>query len=582
MASLLSEEQFQCCICLDIFTNPVSIPCGHNFCLDCIKGYWDTSDRPQCPLCKETFPCRPELRINRGFKDITEDFKRSLKVKPPQREDVDTVVLPGAERHSPRHRIRADEVLCDICLGNKLKAVKSCLVCQVSYCETHLTPHQREAALQRHRLTDPAIFTTRGLCRKHNRPLGTFCRRDQTPLCVTCTQTYHKDHETIPMEKESERIKTRLKKTVTEFQQMIQARLRKVEEIKRSLELSKQSTEREMEVSVQAFSMLVSSIERSQAELIEEMEERQKAAERRAEVLLHQLEEEINEIQRRNTELEHLEHTDNHLHLLQSFPSLSTPPCTKNWSEVRVHANACVGTVRRAVSKLADVCKELEKKLSVEVDVTLDAATAAAWLALSPDGKQVSLIYKQNPVPLPDDPRRFDACVCVLGKQGFTGGRRYWVVQVGDKPDWDLGVARESINRKGSITVRPDNGYWAICRRKGSSLSACAGPSVSLHLRETPQKVGVFLDYEGGVVSFYDAETKCHIYTYSGCVFTEALYPYFNPCVHDNGKNIAPLVICPVEGGVRGGFGQDVVAEVPPTPPPVPPRSRSASRVTQF
>lgn len=80
MASLMSEEQFLCCICLDIFTNPVSIPCGHNFCLTCIKSYWDTREHFECPLCKESFRRRPELRINHVFKDITEHFQRSLKV----------------------------------------------------------------------------------------------------------------------------------------------------------------------------------------------------------------------------------------------------------------------------------------------------------------------------------------------------------------------------------------------------------------------------------------------------------------------------------------------------------------------
>eukprot|EP00064_Thunnus_orientalis_P020814 superscaffoldBa00005944_g20962 len=68
-----------------------------------------------------------------------------------------------------------------------------------------------------------------------------------------------------------------------------------------------------------------------------------------------------------------------------------------------------------------------------------------------------------------------------------------------------------------------------------------------LHLQETPQKVGIFLDFEEGVVSFYDAEANTQIYTYSGCAFTEPLYPYLNPCLHDNGKNTAPLIICPVE-----------------------------------
>ncbi|XP_018543232.1 E3 ubiquitin-protein ligase TRIM21 [Lates calcarifer] len=552
MASVLSEEQFRCSICLDIFKNPASIPCGHNFCLECIKRFWDTRHKSECPLCKEAFKNRPNLRINVDLKDITEKFKRSLRGKPAYK--------PPPMKQVSRHPSKSD-FPCDLCHGEESVAVKSCLVCQVSYCELHLMPHLRDPVMTKHRLMDPATFITSHLCRNHNRLLEMFCKKDQVPVCVKCTERDHKHHDTIPIEKESKRIKTQMKRTETEFQQMIQARIRKIKEIKNSLELSKTNKNKEIQASVEVFTMVISTIERNQALLLEEIEKRHEAAEKRAEEFLKELEQEINELQRRCSELQYLEHTEDPLHLLQSFPSLRVPLSTRDWSRVRVHSDIYIGTVRRAFSKLMDVCHELEKKLSSEeltktnqyaVDVTLDPATAAGWLTLSPDGKQVSLSSQQRKVPLPDDPRRFDSCVSVLGKQSFTSGRCYWVVQVGDKTDWDLGVARESINRKGAITVRPDSGYWAICRRKAGSLSACAGPSVTLHLQETPQKVGVFLDYEEGSVSFYNAEAKTHIYTYSGCTFTEALYPYFNPCLHDNGKNTAPLVICPVEAGFTG------------------------------
>ncbi|XP_044039010.1 nuclear factor 7, ovary-like [Siniperca chuatsi] len=557
MASALSEEQFWCSICLDIFNNPVSIPCGHNFCLGCIKRFWDTRHKSECPVCKEAFRKRPELRINVGLKDITEQFKRSLKGKPAYKPAPPKRLVP--RQHS------VSDVPCDICQGNKSTAVKSCLVCRESYCEIHLTPHLRDQMMTRHGLTDPATFTTSHICRNHNEFLEMFCNRDQTPVCMKCKEREHKHHEIVPMEKESIRIRTQMKKTEAEFQRMLQARIRKFEEIKVSVELSKVNKEREIQSSVQVATMMVSVIERNQALLIEEIEEKYKTAERTAEELLKVLRQEINELQSRCSELQYLEHTEDPLHLIQSFPSLGAPMSTRDWSEVRVHSDNYIGKVRRAFSKLVDVCHELEKKLSVEevskmnqyaADVTLDPVTAAGWLILSPDGKKVSLSSQQRKASPPDDPRRFDSCVSVLGKQRFTSGKHYWVVQVGDKTDWDLGVARESINRKGAITVRPDSGYWAICRRKGGSLSACAGPSVTLNLQETPQKVGIFLDYEEGLVSFYDTEAKTHIYTYSGCNFTEPLYPYLNPCLHDNGKNTAPLIICPVEVG----FTEEIVA----------------------
>ncbi|XP_070710618.1 E3 ubiquitin-protein ligase TRIM39-like [Pempheris klunzingeri] len=545
MASVPSDTQFRCCICLDTYTDPVSTPCGHNFCLDCIEGFWDTKDKSECPLCKETFRKRPELRINRDFAEIIEFFKRSL---PP---------TPGSRNQSQNPRVKADEVPCDVCHGDKSPSVKSCLMCQTSYCELHLTPHGRDPALQRHRLTDPATFATSHLCRNHNRPLTMFCKSDQMPVCVKCTEKDHKHHESIVIEKESKRTKAQLRSIKADIQQMIQARLRKMEQIKNSVDLSKKITEREIQSSAQVCSMLLAAVERQQARLVEEFQERQQDAETRAEELLDELEQEINELQTRSSELQHLELTQSALHLLQSFPSLSKLPSTKEWSEVAVHSDHCMGTVRRAVSELVDVCQELADKLSAEeadqmeqyaVDVTLDPATASGWLVLSPDRKKVGVSGQMKEASLPDNPQRFDSCVCVLGKQSFTSGRCCWVVQVGDKSDWDLGIARESINRKGPITVRPDSGFWAICRRKGGSLSACAGPSVRLKLQETPQKVGVFLDYDEGSVTFYNAEAKTHIYTYSGCTFTEPIHPFFNPCGHDNGRNTAPMIICALEG----------------------------------
>lgn len=359
--------------------------------------------------------------------------------------------------------------------------------------------------------------------------------------------------------------------TKIDIQQLINARLRKKEQIKNSVDVSKKIMEREIQGSAEVCIMMKTAIEKQQEELVEELKGRQEEAERRAEELLAELEEEIHQLQTRSSELQHLELTQSPLHLLQSFLSLSKLPSTKEWSEVAFHSDNCVGVTRRAVSKFVDFCQELARKLSADevekmtqyaVDITLDPETASDWMILSPDRKKVSTSKQKRNPPLPNSPQRFDSCVCVLGKQSFTSGRRYWTVQVGDKTDWDLGVARESINRKGSITVRPDSGFWAICRRKGGSLSVCTSPSISLRQQGAPQKVGVLLDYEAGSVSFYDADAKTHIYSYSGCSFAEPLYPYFNPCVQNNGTNSGPLVICPVEGRAPEGQGVTIEAQV--------------------
>lgn len=134
--------------------------------------------------------------------------------------------------------------------------------------------------------------------------------------------------------------------------------------------------------------------------------------------------------------------------------------------------------------------------------------------------------------------------------QGFTTGRHYWEVDVGDKTAWDLGVAGRSVNRKGVVTLCPEEGYWAVCLRKGNEYRACGGHAELLNLSDKPQVVGVFLDYEDGTVSFYDAETKSLIYAFTQFKFTEAMFPLFNPEMSDSGLNNSPLIICPVSGSV--------------------------------
>ncbi|XP_037389779.1 E3 ubiquitin-protein ligase TRIM39-like [Pygocentrus nattereri] len=539
-SSLLSEDQLQCSICLDVFTDPVTTSCGHNFCRVCLKECWDSSSRCQCPVCKTEFPTRPELSVNTFISGLAAQFKKSVQVK--------------SSRAPEKRPSEPTKVLCESCSEEKLEAVKSCLDCGVSYCETHLMPHKTAAKLKKHKLMDPVENLEDYICQKHERPLELFCRDDQMCVCQFCTEGDHKTHSTVPVEEESGEKKIQMGKTQAEVQQMIQDRLKKIEEIKQSVELNQKSSEKEKADSVEVFRALLRCIERSQAELLEVMEEKQKAAERQAEEFIKELEQEITELKRRDTELEQLSHTEDHLHLLQVYPSLCSPPHTKNWTEVRINTPLRMETLRRALTQLQDeFSKEMKKIDEIEmtrlqqyaVDVTLDPDTANPFLILSDDGKQVRDGDKRQ--KLPDKPERFDLCVFVLGKEGFSSGSFYYEVQVRGKTKWDLGVARESCKRKGKITASPENGYWTVKLRNQTEYTAAESLPVSLSLKQAPQKVGVFVDYEEGLVSFYDVESRSHIYSFTGQSFTEKLYPLFCPCLNERGKNSAPLIITPVE-----------------------------------
>ncbi|XP_062299876.1 zinc finger protein RFP-like [Scomber scombrus] len=538
-SSLLSEDQFLCSICLDVFTHPVTIPCGHNFCKNCITEHWNTNVQNDCPLCKKVFNTRPELHINTFISEMADQFRQPAVKK--------------SNSCSDQQWTNTGDVLCDVCTETKLNAVKSCLVCLTSYCETHLDLHQKMTVMTRHKLIDPVKNLEDRMCKKHDRPLALFCKTDQMCVCQFCTETDHKSHVYGPLKGEYEVQKANLEKTEAGIQQMIQNRKLKIQQMKESVKLSKEEADRETADSAQVFSALIKSVERSLAQLIEMIEENQKRTEEQAEGFIKELEEEISELMKKSAEVEQLSHTEDLLQFLKSSSSLSPAPPTKDWTEVRVQSSY-LGTVRRAVAQLEETLSEDMKKLCADaelkrvqqfaVDVTLDPETAYAALILSDDGKQVSCgDVKKN---LPDNPERFSASRCVLGKQSFSSGRFYYEVQVKEKTEWTLGVARESINRKKPITCSPNNGIWAIYLRNENEYRPFSDPPVLLSLKSNPQNVGVFVDYEEGLVSFYDVDAVTHIYSFTDCKFTEKLYPYFNPRYEDGGKNSAPLIICPV------------------------------------
>ncbi|XP_045893142.1 E3 ubiquitin-protein ligase TRIM21-like [Micropterus dolomieu] len=511
---LLTEDQFLCSICLDVFTDPVSTPCGHNFCKTCITENWNINVLCQCPNCKKLFYTKPELQVNTFISEMAAQFRQSAQQKASSSSSEQQAAKPG-------------EVPCDVCTGTKLKALKSCLVCLGSYCETHLKPHLTMAGLKRHQLIDPVENLEGRMCTKHDKLLELFCKTDQMCVCMLCSVSDHKTHDVVPLKEEYEGKKAELGKTEAETQQMIQKRRLKIEEIKRSVELSKEDADREIAGGVQVFSALKESVERSQAELIDTIKEKQRETEKQAEGFIKELEQEISELKKRS----------------------SAPP-TKDWTEVSIRPPSYEGTVRRAVNQLEETLSEQMKKLpelkrvqQYAVDVTLDPDTAHPKLILSDDGKQVKHVdVKKN---LPDNPERFDYFVIVLAKQSFSSGRFYYEVQVKGKTEWGLGVARESINRKRNFTVTPQDGYWTLCLIE-NEYYAFDDPAVCLSLKSQPEKVGVFVDYEESLVSFYDVDAAALIYSFTGCRFTEKLYPLFSPGLNDGGKNSAPLIISPV------------------------------------
>ncbi|XP_030201338.1 E3 ubiquitin-protein ligase TRIM39-like [Gadus morhua] len=530
-----SEEDFSCSICLDVFSSPVTTPCGHNFCRTCVTKFWDVQDKYKCPVCNKIFDAKPDPQVNTLLSELAAQFRTTVRVK------EQPCVEPA-------------EVPCDVCTGTQQKAVKSCLECLISYCQTHLEPHQRVAVLKKHRLVEPMDRLEDRMCKKHDRLLELFCQTEEVCVCLLCTVTDHKSHPVVPLKEEYEVKTAQLGKIEAEVPQMIQERRQKIKEIKGKVELSNKVADREIAIGGQVFTALIGCVEKCRDEFNQTVQEELKYTVKQAEDLIKELEQEIEDLTNRCSEVKQLSHTKDHLHFLQAFRSLKDPPPTRAWTTVEVRPPSYVGTLRRSLEQLEETLimemnklfddAELKRVQQYEVDVTLDPDTAFPTLILSEDGKQVHCGGVRK--VLPDNPKRFTKLIFVLTRQSFSSGRFYFEVQVKDKTTWWLGVARESIDRKGWSTRTPVTGYWTLYYNK-DGLVFIDNPPIRLPLRAELQKVGVFVDYDEGVISFYDVEARVHIYSATGCTFSEPLYPFLYPGSREyKGNNSAPLIISPV------------------------------------
>ncbi|XP_073331667.1 zinc finger protein RFP [Pagrus major] len=598
--SFLSDEQFQCSICLDVFNNPSSTPCGHSFCMGCISRYWDGTKICQCPLCKKTFQKRPDLQINRTLREITEQFrsmrgggglgreKRAMKggggggdgglpdglfdelKKKLPRPLPKGPVMPTCESQSNREPVLTSFSAVPTSLASSVPSHSPIAAMNQNGAPPPPPPATYSYSRGRRRFTMSGASSDQNLpvCETHHRGTVIYCRTDRVCICPECETLDHYDHDTVTVEDEWLETKAQLSVSERVIQEMIRQRIRKIEEIRMSVSELELAVERETAGSVCLFSKLVSAIERSQAELMEVMEMSRRAAEHQADAMIRQLELEVKELRRREIALAELAESDDHIHGLKTFPILCSPPAAKDWSGVSVDTDLGTGTIYRSLAAQMEKFQAELKRITetgfpalvrepspvraqprmkrvqdYAVDVTLNSNTAHPRLVMSEDMKSVRCGDRHQ--LLPDNPERFDRVVCILGREAISSGRHYWEVEVGGKTDWDLGVARQSINRRGKIEVTPSNGYWFLSLRDKNKYAFRTEPSTDVQITLRPNKIGVFVDFENGQVSFYNVDAKIHIYTFND-VFNECIYPFFSPCTNKSGKNDGPLTITPV------------------------------------
>ncbi|XP_047676324.1 E3 ubiquitin/ISG15 ligase TRIM25-like isoform X4 [Tachysurus fulvidraco] len=518
------QDRFSCPVCQELLKDPVTTPCGHNFCKVCINEFWDKEAQRSvysCPQCKETAK-------------VVEEMKET---------ELQTA--------SPTHCYAGPgDVECDSCIGRKRKAVNSCLVCQASYCENHLQPHYQSPAFKKHKLVKTGAEFQKNLCFQHDKLMEIYCRTDQSFICYLCAMDQHKGHDTVSTKTERTKKQNELKKEQMKSQQRIQEKLKKVQELKQTVDIIKRRSQEAAFDSERIFNELISSMEKKRSEVTELIRAQEKAELSPVERLLNQLEQEIADLKRRVTEMEQLSHTHDDIHFLQSFPSLCVSPGCDDSLNFTVNQHLSFDGVRKSLSGLKkhveQICEKKVKKVCVEAAaiqmilpselksrkdfllyfryLTLDPNTAHRELILSEKNRVVT--WSKTQQQYPDHPERFDSGPQVLCKESVCGCC-YWEVE-------RSGVVSISVSYK--EISRKVEGYECLFGYNNQSWSLRCSPSSVFFMHNNIEtelqgpvtsRIGVYVDHSAGTLSFYSVSDVMRLLHRVHTTFTQLLYAGF-------------------------------------------------------
>ncbi|XP_058650793.1 tripartite motif-containing protein 16-like [Onychostoma macrolepis] len=545
----LAQDEFSCSICLDLLKDPVTLTCGHSYCMSCITDCWDQKGVYSCPQCRQTFTPRPALGKNTMLAEVVEKLKKTKR---------------QAARPAQCYSGSGD-VECDVCTGDKNKAIKSCLVCLESYCQTHFKLHEEFHSGKRHKLTDATGQLQEMICPQHDKLLEIFCRTDQHCICYLCMLDEHKNHDTVSAAAERTEKQRQLGEIQRIYQQRIQERQKELEELRKAIESHKRSAQTAVEDSERIFTDLIRCIERSRSEVTQLIRDQEKAEVSRAEEQLKRLEQEIEDLRRRDAELEQLSHTDDHIHFLQSFQSPSIAPESTDSQSITVSSHLFFDDINKSVThlreKLEHFCREEIEKIHgkakyIEIiptpecktrdeflqyffQFTVDSNTVHKNLRLSKGNRLIKYTSKKQRYP--DHPDRFDTVEQALCEERVCG-RCYWEVEWSGKVD--ISVSYKSISRKGRDDDDDDNNdNCDTCEFGHNDQSWCLYCPAS-HCsfwhntkrtklpRVSSSRVGVYVDHGAGTLSFYSVSDTVTLIHRVQTTFTQPLYPGFG--IYDN------------------------------------------------
>uniref|UniRef100_A0A8C4SRW9 Tripartite motif-containing protein 16-like n=1 Tax=Erpetoichthys calabaricus TaxID=27687 RepID=A0A8C4SRW9_ERPCA len=514
----VSQDEFTCSLCLDTLTDPVTILCGHSFCLKCLTDCWDQSQVCSCPQCRHTFTTRPELNRSTLLNEVIKKFKRPRLSSPP-----------------PQSYAIFEDVECDFCTGKKFRAVKSCLTCPASYCQTHLQPHYEVATLKHHKLVDPDRNLKEKLCEKHQKSLEMFCKTDQMCICMMCGMTEHNGHKMVELEMEREEKQKQLGATLSDIKRGLEEREKTLKEMRRAMDKMKMSVVREVEENEKSFTTLIRCIEEAHRKLTERIREQEKRETEKAEGVMEQLEKEIEELKRREADLKELSETKDHLHFLQTFSSRCVLPADGDSLSFTVTSDFSSEDLRKELSGLTKSLEKISRWVIMTrtpsaheapvftlqppepqsrddfikyfCPLTVDINTAHRVLRLSEGNKKVT--WEGTKTEYPDHPDRFDRCAQVLCREALTGTRCYWEVECSGN-FMEIGVAYKRLGRKGGSRkcgLGENDKSWSLLWSRSQYSVRHNNMRTVISAPYSP-RIGVYLDWPAGSLSFIASHTQ--------------------------------------------------------------------------
>ncbi|XP_068121941.1 E3 ubiquitin-protein ligase TRIM11-like [Hyperolius riggenbachi] len=521
MASADLSQELECPVCLSIYTDPVILRCGHNFCRVCIERVLDTQEESggySCPECREEFTERPTLQRNIALRKIAESF---LSTQPDQEEAG---------------------VFCSNCVDSSVKAVKYCLHCDVSLCGKHLRVHSKAPE---HVLCDPNTSLENRKCSVHKKILEYYCTEDAACICVYCIAGQHRGHQVEMLDEASEKKKKKLRNVL----QKLMAETEEAEKRVQSLEEHKRKAQEKADGETERVTALFRDLRRRLDDLEKRvlsdiMRQAQQVTQSYNDVI-RQLEIKKEELSRKMRHIEELCNMTDPLTVLQESDTgdlCDTEDRERHDKQLHDGGDLDVAGISHTLhTGLSDIMSGQTSGLPVYADILLDVNTASNDLHISADRKTASQAdRRQN---RPKTPKRFQNDQ-VLSRQRFSSGRYYWEVDVGGSDKWTVGMCYPSMARRGDQSVIGcNNKSWCLYRYYNQYSIVHDRKDIRLPDKIPSDRVRICLDYEAGQISFYAlCDPTRHLHTFTAA-FTEPLHA---------GISVWRGSI-KISGGIRGG-----------------------------